>query len=504
MTQTTNKLPDPLFILELANNHMGSVEHGEHVVRTFAEAARRHPFSFALKLQYRDLDTFIHPDFRNRKDLRYIKRFQETRLSAADFQRLADCIRANGFMAVCTPFDEPSVALIDEHGFDAIKIASCSLTDWPLLERIAQSNKPVIASTAGATLEEIDSVVSFFEHRERELALMHCVAVYPTRDQDLQLNQIEVLRSRYPRVRVGYSTHEDPSNVDAVRVAVGKGASLFEKHVGVPAQNWPLNEYSANPQQVDLWLDAASQAYRMCGVSGARHPAAAGEIGSLRSLRRGVFARRRLEAGETATSEDVFFAFPVSEGQYSANDWSKYARFDVSEPVAAGAPLTAANTRRTDTRQQIYEIIQSVKAFLHAGHIVVPGKADLEISHHYGLEKFAEFGLVMVTVINREYCKKLIAMLPGQTHPEQHHKLKEETFLVLHGEMTVALDGVERQLRPGDLVTVNRGVRHLFRTAEGVVFEEISSTHHKDDSYYTDESIAGNRNRKTYLTYWMG
>jgi hypothetical protein len=59
-------------------------------------------------------------------------------------------------------------------------------------------------------------------------------------------------------------------------------------------------------------------------------------------------------------------------------------------------------------------------------------------------------------------------------------------------------------LRPGDLVTVNRGVRHLFRTATGVVFEEISSTHFKDDSYYTDESIAANRNRKTYLTYWMG
>jgi len=172
--------------------------------------------------------------------------------------------------------------------------------------------------------------------------------------------------------------------------------------------------------------------------------------------------------------------------------------------VPARAAITAANSRRTDTRQKVYDIIQGVKSFLNAGHIVVPGKADLEISHHYGMEKFDEFGLVMITVVNREYCKKLIVMLPGQTHPEQHHKLKEETFLVLHGEMTVELDGAPRTLRPGDLVTVNREVRHLFRTDSGVVFEEISSTHFKDDSYYTDGSIAANRNRKTYLTYWMG
>jgi sialic acid synthase SpsE/quercetin dioxygenase-like cupin family protein len=504
MTQMTNTLPNPLFVFELANNHMGSVSHGEIVIATFGAIARRYPWRFAFKLQYRDLDTFIHPAFRARHDVKYVKRFQDTRLATADLARLVACMRDNGFTAVCTPFDEPSVDLIDAHGFDAIKIASCSLTDWLLLERIVRSSKPVIASTAGATLEEIDSVVSFFEHREKELAVMHCVAAYPTRDQDLQLNQIDLLRTRYPRLRVGYSTHESPHNLHAVRVAIGKGATLFEKHVGVATERWPLNEYSAGPEQVERWLDAAAEAYDMCGATGGRNEAPAGETESLRSLRRGAFARKALPAGETVAADQVFFAFPATPGQVTANEWSKYARFDVTDDVNAGAALMTSNTRRTDTRQQVYEIIQSVKSFLREGHIVVPGKADLEISHHYGLERFSQFGLVMITVVNREYCKKLIAMLPGQTHPEQHHKLKEETFLVLHGDMVVTLDDVERELGPGDLITVHRGVRHLFRTAGGVIFEEISSTHHKDDSYYTDASIGANRNRKTCLTYWMG
>jgi len=496
-------IPDPLFIFELANNHMGSVEHGLAVIRALGAATAGQPLRCAVKLQYRDLDTFIHPDFQDRMDLKYVKRFRETRLADGQFRTLVDGIRASGFVTVCTPFDEASVATIEAHGIDIIKIASCSLTDWPLLERIAASDKPVIASTAGSSFEDIDKVVSFFEHRGRELALMHCVAGYPTADASLELNQIDLLRARYPRLRVGYSTHENPDNVSAVQMAIAKGASLFEKHVGLATDDWPLNNYSASPAQIAAWLRSAAHAYTMCGRTGERAPPLTEETANLESLRRGAFARRPLKAGETITTGDVFFAFPGCSGQVSANDWSKYARFDATHDVPAGAALDGGNTRRTDTRQQIYAIVQSVRALLSAGRVVVPGKAELEISHHYGLERFEQFGLVMITVVNREYCKKLIAMLPGQKHPEQFHRQKEETFMVLSGEMTVVLDDEPRVLRAGDLVTVKRGVRHLFSTTTGVVFEELSSTHFKDDSFYTDPAVSANLNRKTYLTHWM-
>jgi quercetin dioxygenase-like cupin family protein len=133
----------------------------------------------------------------------------------------------------------------------------------------------------------------------------------------------------------------------------------------------------------------------------------------------------------------------------------------------------------------------------------VPSGIDLEISHHYGLEKFEEVGLTLLTVVNRAYCKKLLVSLPGQRHPEQYHKQKEETFLVLFGELHILLDGRERVCNPGDVVNIEPGVRHAFVSPTGAVIEEISSTHFKDDSYYTDESIMKNKNRKTYLKFWM-
>ena len=188
----------PLFVFEMANNHMGDVDHGIRTIRAMREACNgfESDFEFAFKLQYRDLDTFIHSSTRGRDDIKYVKRFEETRLSDDGFRALVAEMKGQGFRSVCTPFDEHSVARIEAHGIDTIKIASCSFTDWPLLESIALTNKPLIASTAGATLDEIDNVVSFFLHRSKDFTLMHCVAEYPTPEASLHVSQIGLLKER--------------------------------------------------------------------------------------------------------------------------------------------------------------------------------------------------------------------------------------------------------------------------------------------------------------------
>ena len=492
----------PLFIFELANNHMGDTTHGVAIIRAIREACEGFDFDFAFKLQYRDLDTFIHPSFKGRDDVKYVKRFEETRLSHAQFSTLLDAMRECSFKTVCTPFDEASVDLIEAQGIEIIKIASCSLTDWPLLERIARTDKPVVASTAGATPEEVDNVVSFFQHRNKQLTVMHCVAEYPTPAENLHIRRIDALRSRYPEVRVGFSTHEDPNETEPVMLAIAKGATVFEKHVGLPSEKYALNAYSANPAQVRQWLAAAQRAQVLCG-SETWPEATAAEAASLESLRRGVFLTRNLAAGETIDDSAVCFAFPPVSGQIAANQWSKYCRHVARQPLVAGTPLLAEQVDILHEREHILSAVTTVRQLLNAGNIVVPGKSDLEISHHYGMERFAEFGLVMITVVNREYCKKLIAMLPGQTHPEQYHHKKEETFVILHGSMTLWLDGEQREASRGDVITVQRGVKHKFYSQNGVVFEEISSTHYTDDSIYTDPAVTANPRRKTRLTYWL-
>lgn len=494
----------PLVIFEMANNHMGDHVHGVAIIKAFAEAVApyREIFEFAFKLQYRDLDTFIRPDYRGRSDIKYVKRFEETRLSDDDFRRLITEMRTHGFLAVCTPFDEASVGRIEAHEFDIIKIASCALTDWPLLERIALTKLPIIASTAASGVEEIDAVVSFFQHRQKKLTLMHCVGEYPTPDDRLAIRQIELLRQRYPDVRIGFSTHEQPDNTIAIMLALGNGATVFEKHVGLPTERYVNNAYSASPSQIAAWLAAGRRAMDMLGPSERYVPTAA-ERDGLMALKRGVFARRDLPAGAILSANDVFFAFPPEAEQVTANDWSKYVSHILNEPVSKNSPIMAKQTTVQHHRQHVLAAVKAVRSLLREGNVILPGLSELEISHHYGLENFDRFGLTMITIVNREYCKKVLVMLPGQTHPEQYHQQKEETFVVLHGTMILTLDGKAQTVKPGDVVTVERGVRHEFHTETGVVFEEISSTHIKDDSFYTDPAIAANAQRKTHLAYWM-
>ncbi len=499
-----SNLPKHLFVLEMANNHMGDISHGIKLIRSFAGVCQKYPqFNFAFKLQYRDLDTFIHPSLKERMDIKYIKRFAETRLTREQFDALISEIRNNNFLAMATSFDESSFGMIKEQNLDILKIASCSFTDWPVLEIAASFDKPIIASTAGASIEEIDRVISFLSNRKKDFVIMHCVGEYPTADEKLHLSQIDFLKRRYPNVRIGYSTHENPDNTELIKIAIAKGASVFEKHVGLATEQYPINAYSVTPEQADRWLAAAAYAVMVCGEGETRLPDNVAEKESLRSLRRGMFAKTKIKSGEKVSREKFFFAFPPEPNQYTANDFSKYSEFTAVADIETDQAISPDNTKHINTREKVLDIAKRTKQLLSEAKINVPGGIELEISHHYGIERFDQFGLVMLTIVNRDYCKKLLVCLPGVFHPEQYHQKKEETFHVLFGELELQLDGKSRVLGVGDVVTVMPEVRHSFCSAKGAVVEEISTTHFKNDSFYTDDAINKNVNRKSVLTYWM-
>jgi sialic acid synthase SpsE/quercetin dioxygenase-like cupin family protein len=497
-----NEIFKNLFVFEMANNHMGSLEHGLKVIKEFHEVSKKFDFNFGFKLQYRDLDTFIHPDFQGRTDIKYIKRFTETRLNEDEFKILKDEIKKYNFIPVCTPFDEKSVDLIEKHDFGIIKIASASFTDWPLLERIAETEKPIIASTAGASLEEIDMAVSFFEHRRKNFCLMHCVGEYPTSNVNLELNQIDFLCKRYQDVPIGYSTHEEPDNFNAIKIAIGKGVTVFERHVGLKTDKYSLNDYSSTPEQINKWLLAAQEAFVMCGVLNKRRDCSEKEKTDLSGLKRGVFAKRRIMEGEKIDLTNTFFAIPNIENQILANDFSKYMEFAANKEIEINKPIIFQDMDAKNLREKVLQIIKSVRQILIDSKIILPNKIEFELSHHYGIEKFEQWGAVIISCINREYCKKLIIMLPGQKHPIHYHKKKEETFHVLYGDVTINLKGMEKEYKAGEIIVVERGDKHSFSSKNGAVFEEVSTTHYINDSFYDDEQIVKNKNRKTEMTFW--
>ncbi len=312
---------EELFVLEMANNHWGSVERGLKIINTFAPVARFNSMRTAIKLQFRNVDTFIHKDFRDRADIRYVHRTVETRMPTEGFAKLVRAIRQAGCMPMATPFDEASVRLCCELGIPVIKIASSDLNDWMLIEEIAKTKKPVVVSTGGSTAKDLDDLVTFFQNRNIPLAINHCVAIYPSQPQDLDLNQIDYLRARYPLHTIGFSSHECGGETNSVLIAYAKGARTFERHIDIDGDEHPVSAYCAKPEQIDAWFKAYRKAREMCGAPGThKRIPPRGETAYLDALVRGVYSRRDLPEGHILSDEDVYLAIPLQKGQISCRE----------------------------------------------------------------------------------------------------------------------------------------------------------------------------------------
>ncbi len=497
------KIYDDLFIFEMANSHQGSVEHGIDIIHAMGKIARKYNIKAAVKLQYRELDTFIHPDYKDRTDVKHIPRFMSTRLTFEQFSELVNAVRAEGMLTMSTPFDETGVEWCMDQGLDIIKIASCSSADWPLLAKVSKAMRPLIISTGGKTLEDIDKLYNFFTHRGCEFAFMHCIAEYPAPLDSLQLDFIDKMRRRYRDITIGYSGHEAPDDNIVGMMAVAKGVRILERHVGLPTETIKLNAYSMNPEQTDKWVESMLQAKAMCELKreGQKYVSQA-ELDSLRSLMRGVYAKKDIAVGEPLTTENVFFAMPCSEKQMTSGEFkdgklTASRAYKTNEEVIEHPKITGVGIVRG--------AVHDAKGMLYEAGIALGNDFEVELSHHYGIPHFRQYGAIIVNIINREYCKKYIIVLPGQQHPFHAHKIKEETFQVLYGDLDVQLEGgVEKHLHPGDMQTVLRGEMHAFSSKTGAIFEEVSTQHMKSDSYYKDPEIAAldPMERKTYLKKW--
>lgn len=495
----------------MANNHYGNIDFGLEIIQQFSQVTSKYTnyFDFAFKFQFRDLDTFIHKDYKNRLDLKYVKRFTETKLYIAEFIALKKEAKKYNYKTVCTAFDEPSVDLIIQMEFDFIKIASCSFTDWPLLNKIANdTNLPIIASTAGSSLDEIDKVVSFFTHRNKNLSLMHCVGEYPTLPSNMQLNQIDLLKKRYPNLKIGLSSHEMQGEYLPIQISIAKGTDIFEKHVVIPSNKYSLNHYSTTPEYFGIWLQDALVALQVCGEIDNRYISSLKEQEDLRQFKRGVFAKQDFKTGDIIDRSNIYYAWPNIDNQILANDMSKYVHFTAQKDISKDAPILTTVTKKLELREKVWDAVQRVKKFLLDSGVVFPGKAQLELSHHFGIDKFYETGITMITVINKEYCKKLIVVLPGQCNPTHFHRRKTETFFILYGSLKlqkISSGGMiyPYQMQKGDIQNIMPTEAHDFSSEQGCIIEELSTQHFPDDSTYFDNNINNNKNRKTIVNYWL-
>ncbi len=323
--QRDRDLFENLFVLELANNHWGKVERGLKIIRDHGVVVRYNNVKAAIKLQFRDVDEFIHPEFKGSSELRYVKKTEDTKLSRDDFACLVDEVRKVGCIPMSTPFDESSVELCVEFDLPIIKIASSDVNDWALIEKIASTRRPVIVSSGGASEKDLDDVVHFFEKRAIPLAINHCVSLYPSEDGELDLDQIDYLRRRYSDHVIGFSTHEYTDWRNSMLISYAKGARTWERHIDIDYEGVPVSPYCSRPVNCDEWFKAFHKAREMCGGRGdERRAISRRETAYLDTLVRGAYARRDLDAGyifsKEAFERDFYMAIPLRKGQLSVRE----------------------------------------------------------------------------------------------------------------------------------------------------------------------------------------
>lgn len=220
----------PVFIIaEIGVNHNGSIRRAKQLIEAAARAG-----ADAVKFQKRHLqETYIkkvldNPNSQENSFTYILPIFREFEFGRNEYKQLVRHAERCGVMFLCTPFDEPSVAFLEDFDLPAYKVASADLTNFVLLEKLAATGKPLIISTGMSTLEEIDRSALFLKKLRCEFAFLHCNSTYPAPLQDLHLKFIETMIQKY-QVVVGYSGHE--ASIGPSLASVALGARILERHI---------------------------------------------------------------------------------------------------------------------------------------------------------------------------------------------------------------------------------------------------------------------------------
>ena len=317
-----HKIFNDLFVLEIANNHWGSLNRGIKIIRDFARVVKKNKIKAAIKFQFRDVDNFVHSNYKESEEIRYVNKTIKTKISWQDMKVMTDEVSKNGMLTMATPFDEFSILKCKELNLDLVKIASSDAKDKNLIREISNLNIPTIASSGGCFLENLDWMYDFFKKSNVPFALNHCVSLYPSEDNQLELNQIDFLKNRYKDIVIGFSTHEYTSWDYSMMIAYAKGARTFERHIDINYNDVPVSKYCSLPSQVDVWFKAFHKAKELCGYTEDKVRSIKNEeLEYLDKLVRGVYFKESMQSNSVVTLEDVYYAIPKLEGQISCQEF---------------------------------------------------------------------------------------------------------------------------------------------------------------------------------------
>ena len=302
----TNGSPGPACIIaEAGINHDGSMEKARALIRVAAEAncscVKFQAFKTEKVSSLGSLSSSYMEEGSHAGETAYdLSRRLE--LTTSQLGQLCRYAGEAGIPWIASFFDEDSLALLVSLRVPVLKVASGLITDFPLLEKAASANIPLIVSTGMASLDEIDAAVSLLRAvGAPAIYLMHCVSWYPAAVEDMNIRVIDTLAARY-RLPVGLSDHTLGSCV--AWAARARGAKLFEKHFTLSANAFgPDHAASLEPKQLKEMV-AGVQAVGRCLGTGVKVVGPV-ELDQRRVFRKSVVAACFIPRGTIITREQL-------------------------------------------------------------------------------------------------------------------------------------------------------------------------------------------------------
>jgi sialic acid synthase len=346
---------DCYVIAEVGHNHQGSVARCRELFRVAKECG-----ADAVKLQKRDNRSlytramYDKPyDNENSFGATYGEHREALEFGRDDYVELQRYAQELGITFFATPFDFESADFLAELGMPAYKLASSDLVNTPLLRRVAAFGKPLLLSTGGASIDDIDRAVETIRPINEQLAILQCTAAYPCETEDLNLQVITTLRERYPEYVIGLSDHQN--GISMALVAYMLGARVIEKHFTLNhAWKGTDHGFSLMPEGLRKLVRDLQRIPVALG-DGVKRPLPV-EAKPLEKMGKKLVAARDLELGHVLAAEDIAIRSPADGGlpPYELDrlvgrrlrrpvTFEDFITFDDVEPLSehAGAHATA-------------------------------------------------------------------------------------------------------------------------------------------------------------------
>jgi len=294
----------PYFIAEISANHAGSLKTAKKLIKV-----AKYYGADAVKLQTYNADSMTINSNKKKfvvssglwKGEKLWDLYDRAKTPYSWHKDLFDYAKKLKITCFSTPFDSDAVDLLEKLNCPFYKISSFEMNDFPLLQKVIKTKKPIIISTGTSNLREIKEVMNFVKkNKAKKVSLLYCVSNYPATSKDFNLNNIRILKKEF-NCRVGLSDHSIDNNIAVA--AVSAGAEIFEKHIACKdSKKSPDFKFSLYENEIGIYRKLIDDTYEMFKKKTFyRH----NNENFYKKFRRSIYAIKNIKKGEILDKNNI-------------------------------------------------------------------------------------------------------------------------------------------------------------------------------------------------------